>query len=72
MAVILGSGLSGTVTSFDDGAGLGVITDEMGQLWPFHCISIADGSRWIEVGQQVTFRDGLHIGRHEAVDIRSV
>lgn len=70
MPIIVGTGLAGTVTDFDEAAGLGMIIDSVGGTWPFHCISIADGSRKIEVGRRVTFSDGLHIGRHEAVDIR--
>lgn len=70
MNIVLGSGLSGTVTEFDAGAGMGTIADSSGRTWPFHCVSIADGTRMIAVGARVTFSDGLHIGRHEAVEIR--
>lgn len=70
MSSVLGSGLSGIVTAFDDHVGLGEITDGDGRLWPFHCISIADGTRHIDTGTRVTFADGLRMGVHEAVDIR--
>lgn len=66
----------GRVTSFDEGAGLGEIecwgplhslpdpaSPRSGERVPFHCVSIADGSRSIEVGAEVAFvlrpgRDG--------------
>ena len=35
--------LEGTVTAFDDDAGLGVITATDGTAYPFHCTQIADG-----------------------------
>lgn len=45
----------GTVTSFDDPAGVGEIRTPDGVLHPFHCTAIADGSRSIEPGTAVTF-----------------
>jgi cold shock CspA family protein len=64
--------LTGTVTSFSDTHGLGEITDTASVVWPFHCVSIADGSRTIEVGRTVMFRTGFRVARPEAVAIRSV
>lgn len=64
--------LTGTVTSFNDAHGLGEITDSAFVVWPFHCVSIADGSRSIEVGQKVVFRTGFRVARPEAVSIRSL
>jgi cold shock CspA family protein len=64
--------LTGTVTSFSDAHGLGEITDTASVVWPFHCVSIADGSRTIEVGRTVMFRTGFRVARPEAVAIRSV
>ena len=47
----------GTVTAFDDHAGLGTIVDAAsGFAWPFHCTRIADGSRTIAVDLPVTYR----------------
>lgn len=43
------------MTSFDDAAGLGEVHTEDGATLPFHCTSIADGSRSIEVGAAVDF-----------------
>ena len=64
--------LTGTVTSFNDAHGLGEITDSAFVVWPFHCVSIADGTRTIEVGRTVMFRSGFRVARPEAVSIRSV
>jgi cold shock CspA family protein len=64
--------LTGIVTAFNDAHGLGEITDSASVVWPFHCVSIADGSRTIEVGQSVVFRTGFRVVRPEAVSIRSV
>jgi cold shock CspA family protein len=64
--------LSGIVTAFNDAHGLGEITDSASVVWPLHCVSIADGSRTIEVGRAVMFRTGFRVARPEAVAIRSV
>ena len=60
---------TGVVESFDDAAGLGVVTGDDGQSWPFHCVSIADGSRFIETGVRVSFGTRFHVARMEAVEI---
>jgi cold shock CspA family protein len=65
-----GNVLRGTVTAFDEEAGLGVITGADGALHPFHCIEIADGSRRIEVGAAVDFALLAKFGRWEAASIR--
>lgn len=64
---------SGTVTEFSFDVGLGTVTAEGGEVLPFHCTSIADGSRDIAVGTRVRFslRPGHH-GRWEAGDIVAV
>ena len=60
----------GTVTEFDDHAGLGTVTDDDGAPHPFHCTAIADGSRTIPVGVTVSFTvvPGRS-GRWEAVQL---
>lgn len=61
----------GTVVRFDDPVGIGEVEDAAsGQMYPFHCTAIADQSRTIEVGADVTFAvvPG-HLGRWEATDI---
>jgi hypothetical protein len=60
----------GVVTAFDEYVALGEITDDAGIIWPFHCVSIADGSRTIKVGALVQFETTFHVSRHEAVNIR--
>ncbi|MCE2735319.1 MAG: hypothetical protein ACK45J_01595 [Acidimicrobiaceae bacterium] len=64
------SRLTGVVTQFDARRGLGEITDNTGQVWPFHCAVIADGSRSINVGESVTFTTAFHVVRDEAFDIQ--
>ena len=61
----------GRVTSFDDHVGAGVVTTASGAGWPFHCTSIAGGSRTIEVGAQVTFQGATGPMGFEAVDVAS-
>jgi CspA family cold shock protein len=61
---------NGTVTAFDDYAGLGTVRASDGTAYPFHCTQIADGTRTIAVGATVTF--GVrpwHQGRYEAVAV---
>jgi CspA family cold shock protein len=60
----------GIVTEFDEPVGLGVLSESDGTRHPFHCTAIADGSRDIRIGTEVTF--GLvaaRAGRYEATDI---
>jgi len=59
----------GTVTAFDERAGLGVVTGADGVEYPFHCIEIADGSRTIAVGADVDFGLLAKLGRWEAAGI---
>ncbi len=63
---------SGTVASYDADAGLGIVEDASGQRWMFHCTTISDGSRSIDVGNAVTFdvRPGGP-GRFEAFEVLS-
>lgn len=48
-------GRHGFVHSFDTDAGLGEVADADGNRWLFHCTTIADGTRTIEVGTEVRF-----------------
>lgn len=61
----------GTVVAFDEGVGLGEIVGD-GTAFPFHCASIADGTRTIEVGTRVRFTELLKLGRREADAIQPV
>jgi cold shock CspA family protein len=61
----------GTVASFDDPRGLGVVRSDAGVDYPFHCTAVADGSRAIDEGTEVTFRVVAgRLGRWEATDLR--
>jgi len=62
--------MTGTVTEFDDAAGLGTITADDGTAYRFHCTAIADGSRTIAVATKVEFapRPARH-GTYEAGEI---
>ena len=42
------------MTDFDETVGLGAV-DSDGERFAFHCTQIADGTRRIEVGTEVTF-----------------
>jgi cold shock CspA family protein len=57
----------GVVASFDDPRGLGVVRDDGGAEYPFHCTAIADGTRAIDEGARVRFEVVAgHMGRWEA------
>lgn len=60
----------GTVTSFDEYVGLGVLEDSEGHTYPFHCIEIASGSRDIALGAVVAFDVLAKFGRFEAANLR--
>jgi cold shock CspA family protein len=47
--------VTGRVVAFDAHAGLGEIAADDGTRYPFHCTQIADGTRSIDVGADVTF-----------------
>ena len=56
----------GKVVSFDAPRGLGVVVDDAGTDFPFHCTAIADGTRTIEPGTRVRFEVAPGLGRWEA------
>lgn len=56
----------GTVTEFDEQRGLGVVTADDATTYPFHCAQIDDGTRTVDVGQQVRFWTLARFGRYEA------
>jgi CspA family cold shock protein len=62
---------TGTVAAFDELVGLGVVAGADGVDYPFHCIEIADGSRSIPVGVDVTFDLLAKLGRWEAANLRT-
>jgi hypothetical protein len=63
---------AGQVVAFDAHAGLGEIKDQQGTVWPFHCVSLSDGSRSVEIGAHVKFTVRFHVMRDEAFDIEVV
>lgn len=72
MSVALGA-RAGTVESFDDPRGIGVVCTDEGQCYPFHCTAVTDGTRTIAPGTTVTFR--VAPGRRgcwEAADVTPV
>jgi hypothetical protein len=60
----------GTVSEFDFQRGLGTIVDAAGVRFPFHCVSIANETRMIDVGVAVTFEPLPKLGVLEAGNIR--
>ena len=65
-----GTGRRGVVSSFDEATGLGSISGADGTEHAFHCIEIADGSRTIDPGIDVSFDLLAKLGRWEAANIR--
>jgi CspA family cold shock protein len=61
---------AGTVSAFDEHVGLGEVQSEDGDVYLFHCVEIADGSRTIEVGTPVEFDLMRKFGRLEASGLR--
>ena len=52
-------------------SGLGVVAEtHYGAEHPFHCIEIADESRTIDIGAEVSFELLAKFGRWEAANIR--
>ena len=64
---------SGVVGAFDVAVGLGLVHDDDGRQYPFHCTQIAGESLDIPTGVRVDFVvvPG-HVGRWEAADIRAL
>jgi CspA family cold shock protein len=60
----------GIVREFDETTGLGVIDGTDGVAYPFHCIEIADGTRTIGSGVEVSFDRLAKLGRWEAAAVR--
>ena len=60
----------GVVAAFDEQSGLGVVATHDGVEHPFHCIEIADGSRTVDIGTEVSFDLLAKFGRWEAANLR--
>jgi len=64
--------MKGRVVAFDEHVGLGEVEGDDGRRYGFHCTQIADGSRTVAVGAEVTFEVVAgHLGRWEATAISS-
>jgi CspA family cold shock protein len=61
---------TGSIESFDGHRGTGVVADDTGERFPFHCTAIADGTRDIAVGTRVKFVVTAGLGRWEAAGLR--
>lgn len=64
--------MRGRVVEFDIARGLGSIESEAGERVIFHCTQIADGSRAIDDGTEVTYELLAKLGRYEATAISPV
>ncbi len=62
--------VEGVVTAFDEARGDGEVTTELGERLYLHCVSIADGSRRVEVGARVVGE--RRVGRRGADEIAAV
>ncbi|HEX7169021.1 MAG TPA: cold shock domain-containing protein [Acidimicrobiales bacterium] len=62
--------MHGRVVDWDEHAGFGTIEADDGTSYFFHCTTLADGSRTIDVGTGVTFDVVAgHLGRWEAARV---
>lgn len=59
----------GVVAHFDEASGLGVLASDTGSDVPFHCISIANGTRTIAPGTGVRFMTAFRTKRVEAINL---
>lgn len=62
--------ISGVVESFDERRGDGIVLDDSGRRFYFHCVEIVGGSRSIAVGVRAqALRSVGRQGRDEAVRV---
>jgi cold shock CspA family protein len=65
--------LRGTVSAFDEHAGMGTIRTDDGRDLFFHCTQLADGSRTVDEGAAVRFDVVAgHLGRWEAARVEKL
>jgi hypothetical protein len=63
----------GHIESFDDGRGDGLLHSDEGERFYFHCVSIANGTRHIEVGVRAQGERRVgHVGRDEVVGVAEI
>ena len=65
-----GPAYRGRVVAFSSAVGLGWIETQSEGRYRFHCVEIADGSRTIDVGDEVTFDVIAKLGSWEAANLR--
>lgn len=69
-AAVDGTVVEATVVEWDDRRGWGVARTAAGDVLPFHCTTLTDGSRTTTVGTSVrVVRGPGHHGRWEAVRV---
>ena len=62
--------IRGVVETFDDERGYGLVRDERGVGFFFHCVEIADGTRTIAVGTSVSGERRVgHLGYDEVASV---
>jgi cold shock CspA family protein len=61
---------TGKVIAFDEHVGLGEVESTDGEVYLFHCVEIADGSRTIDIGAAVEFDLMRKLGRLEGAQLR--
>ncbi len=60
----------GMVSEYDEARGLGIVVDDTGAAWSFHCTAIADGTRTVDAGERVAFEVVAgHLGVMEAAEV---
>ncbi len=63
----------GLVVAFDERVALGYVESEDGSKYMFHCVSLIDGSRSVDIGQNVIFDvTAGHRGIYEATRIKKI
>jgi len=63
--------VTGRVIKFDDHRGDGVVESDDGEFWYFHCVSILDGTRYVEVGTRVRAERATgHLGHDQLVALQ--
>ncbi|MCA1702707.1 MAG: cold shock domain-containing protein [Actinobacteria bacterium] len=68
--MMTGALATGKVVEFHEDRGTGTVRADDGRKFSFHCTSIADGSRLVDVGSIVVFRViAGHHGHWEASEV---
>jgi hypothetical protein len=63
----------GVIEAFDERRGDGVFRSNLGEALYFHCVTIADGTRTIDVGAKADGERAVgHLGRDEIMDVRAL